>query len=95
MNSYDPARIARAWRRRAGRVGVLKAQADTRDEVAIAAIAYASLRQGIGTYTDTLSVELRDGTVVTANVTLDLVPLNLVPLTVDDPVPYTLTEEHP
>ena len=61
-------------RRRAGRVGLLRAQADTREDLRAAVTAYAALRRSLGQHTDTLEVELIDGTTVTALVRIDLVP---------------------
>lgn len=66
--------IARRTRRRAGRIGILEAQAETRDALEEAVAAYAALRRGDGTHTATLDVELIDGTPVTALVTVNLVP---------------------
>lgn len=68
-----PGRAERA-RRRAGRVGILRAQADTREDLRGAVTAYAALRRGPGEHTDTVDVELLDGTRGTALVRIDLVP---------------------
>lgn len=60
--------------RRAGRIGIYEAQVETRDRLEEAVAAYAALRQATGTHANTIDVELRDGTPVTALVAIDLVP---------------------
>ena len=52
----------------------LEQQADSRLALRDAVRVYAALRGATGTYRDTLDVTLRDGTTVTALVTIDLVP---------------------
>lgn len=67
-------RIIKRARQRGTRIGLLPAQSETRDELRVDVLRYAALRAGLGQYTDTFTVELRDGTPAVALIRIDLIP---------------------
>lgn len=60
--------------RRAGRIGVLEAQAETRTNLEEALVKWVALRQAPGNTTHAYAAELRDGTPVRILVELTVVP---------------------
>lgn len=74
MTRAQVAHVRRRVLRRAGRIGVLEAQFETRDGLEEAAVRWVALRQATGQHITGYLAELRDGTPVEVEVTLTIVP---------------------